>query len=83
MDASIAAESLAGHLDQAEIIAACKMSPIKLTEALRKASGFKDGGLRYNLSEGKAKDMLRELMGGNMIQESRMGLKKEGFNLEV
>ena len=83
VDASIAAESLAGHLDQAEIIAACKMSPIKLTEAFRKASGFKDGGLRYNLSERKAKDMLRELMGGNMVQESKTGLKKEGFNLEV
>ena len=83
VDASIAAESLAGHLDQAEIIAACKMSPIKLTEALRKASGFKDGGLRYNLSEGKAKDMLRDMMGENMVQESKTGLKKEGFNLEV
>jgi len=83
VDASIAAESLAGHLDQAEIIAACKMSPSKLTDALRKASGLKDGGLRYNLSAGKAKDMLHDLMGDNMIQESKTTLKKEGFNLEV
>jgi len=83
VDASIAAESLTNRLDQTEIIAACKISPSKLTDALRKASGLKDGGLRYNLSASKAKDMLRDLMGGNMVQESKTGLKKEGFNLEV